>query len=281
MTYYTRAEIGYRSAKLGGFPMGGPVQEAYVHHFNSGIQAENTVAGAMARCRNAQDYHISKGWGDIGYSFLVDELGNIYEGRGWFRTGAHTYGYNDDGYGICWLGDSNVKTPSTAALRAIAECIHMGQAVGALVPNVTVLAAHTVAHRDRVPDTSCCGDPMYAQLPEIRTYVLGLTPQTPTTQPQAQEEEDDMRFTAFRIPNGQIFIEDLQTGMRRDLMAEMPTGATATDGLNALQELVNAGIVRGGKNAEGQNVPYNSLGWNANWLLDQLDDVAVDDRVTE
>lgn len=281
MTYYTREQWGSDRPK-GGYPMGGPVQEAYVHHFNSNIQPENTVAGAMARVRQCQKYHgDTNGWGDIGYSFLVDQLGNIYEGRGWFRTGAHTYGFNSVGYGICWLGDSNVALPSSAALRAIAECIQMGISAGALIPNVVVLAGHTVAHRDRVPDTSCCGDPMYAQLPEIRAYVMGLVPNVPQKPPTQSKEEDDMRFTAFRIPNGQIFIEDLQTGMRRDLMAEVPSGASPTEAINALQELVDAGIVKGGKNAAGENVPYSSLGWNANWLLDQIDDVAMDDRVTE
>lgn len=283
MTYYTRAEWG-SDRPAGGYAIGGPLQEVYVHHFNSSIQAENTVSGAMARVRSCQKYHgDTLGWGDIGYSFLVDELGNIYEGRGWFRTGAHTYGYNSVGYGICWLGDSNVKTPSSAALRAIATCAQMGVAAGALIHDVVVLAGHTVAHRDRVLDTSCCGDPMYAQLPEIRMYVQGLVPAVPTTQPLPSTEEDmTTRFTSIRIPNGQIFIEDLQTGMRRDLLAEVAeTGATPTEALNAVQELINAGIVRGGKNAAGEDTPYNSIGWTANWLLDQLDDVAVGDRVTD
>ena len=48
---------------------------------------------------------------------LVDQLGNIYEGRGWFRSGAHTENWNSKGYGICWLGDSNNTTPSSAASR--------------------------------------------------------------------------------------------------------------------------------------------------------------------
>lgn len=279
MTYYTRAEIGLTNP-VGGYQMGGPVQDLYVHHFGSGIAPPMTVNDAMARIRGAQAYHISKGWGDIGYSFLIDQAGNIYEGRGWFRTGAHTYGWNDDGYGVNWLGDSMFYTPSSAALRAYAEVVRMGIAVGALVPNPSLIAdpVHTCAHKDKNPGmTQCCGDIMYLQLDEIRGYIRDLGGGSgPPVQPRPTEEEDMARFTAFRIPNGQIFIEDLQTGMRRDLMAEMPPGATATEGINALQQLINAKIVVG-----GEGVAYNSLDWNANWLLDQLDDVALDDRVTE
>ncbi len=166
MTVYTREQWG-SSLPRGGYAIAGQVGEAYVHHFNSGITAPRTVDEAMARMRGAQAYHANtQGWGDIGYSWCVDELGNIYEGRGWFRTGAHTYGYNSKGYGICWLGDSNVAVPSDAAIAAVAECVRMGVAAGALVDGPTV-----VAHRDRVPDTACCGDPMYLRLDDIRRLV--------------------------------------------------------------------------------------------------------------
>ena len=45
-----------------------------------------------------------KGWSDIGYSFLVGGDGNIYEGRGWDRVGAHTSGYNSVGLAWSYIG---------------------------------------------------------------------------------------------------------------------------------------------------------------------------------
>lgn len=168
MATYSRAEWGSTGA-LGGYAISGPVAEAYVHHYNSGIAPCNTVADAMARMRGAQAYHRdTQGWGDIGYSWCVDNVGNVYEGRGWWRTGAHTEGYNSKGYGICWLGDSRFSLPTGAALRAIAACIQAGIAAGAIIPNPTI-----VAHRDRNAGTECCGDPMYGQLDQIRALTLG------------------------------------------------------------------------------------------------------------
>jgi N-acetylmuramoyl-L-alanine amidase len=38
-------------------------------------------------------------WMDLGYSFLVGGDGQVYEGRGWNHSGAHTYGYNSRGVG--------------------------------------------------------------------------------------------------------------------------------------------------------------------------------------
>lgn len=168
MTSYTRADWG--SAYPRGGRTIGAVPEIYIHHFDSNIPPERTVAGAMARMRGGQAYHASQGWSDIGYSWCVDDIGNDYEGRGWWRTGAHTYGFNSKGYAVCWLGDSNVAAPSTAALQSIARVIQQGVAVGAVHPHPTI-----VAHRDRVPDTSCCGDPMYAQLDQIRALAAGGT----------------------------------------------------------------------------------------------------------
>lgn len=167
---YMRADWG-APATLPGYPISGALSEVYVHHFNSGIQPVSSAPEGTSRVAGADNYHRSLGWGGIGYSWCVDDIGNLYEGRGWWRTGAHTYGYNSQGYGICWLGDSNTSLPTPQALRAIADCIQLGVAAGALTPNPTI-----VAHRDRVPDTSCCGDPMYGLLDEIRRLATGGAP---------------------------------------------------------------------------------------------------------
>lgn len=42
------------------------------------------------------------GWSDIGYSFVIGEDGNVYEGRGWDTVGAHTLHHNTDGLGKKW-----------------------------------------------------------------------------------------------------------------------------------------------------------------------------------
>lgn len=59
-----------------------------------------------------QNYHINeKKWSDIGYNFLVGEDGNVYEGRGWAKTGAHTKGYNNKSIGICIIGNYDSEYP--------------------------------------------------------------------------------------------------------------------------------------------------------------------------
>ena len=63
-----------------------------------------------------QNYHMdSNGWCDIGYSFAIGGDGEVYEGRGWNHVGAHTYGFNDVGYGVDFIGDFTDHDPTQAA----------------------------------------------------------------------------------------------------------------------------------------------------------------------
>lgn len=208
MNYIDREEWGsiYGPA---GYTIPGPVAEVYVHHFDSGILAPHELADSLSRVRGAQRWHVEHNeWGDIGYSWLVDDEGRIFEGRGWWRTGAHTAGYNSKGYGICWIGDSYVSLPTEAALRAIVTVIFEGISIGAIDGCPTI-----VAHRDRNPDTDCCGSPMYTTLPALRQMVLDGYGPNPTPVPpprrKAQKMSHIIRINAPGTPyNGVLYVTD-------------------------------------------------------------------------
>ena len=89
----------------------------FTHH-SEGSYCE-TEEDCKAVVRAIQDYHMdSNGWSDIGYSFLVGGDGNVYEGRGWNKVGAHTYGYNSVGYGVCFIGSFTNINPDPEAEEA-------------------------------------------------------------------------------------------------------------------------------------------------------------------
>jgi len=52
-------------------------------------------------------HSITRGWGDIGYNYVIDPLGNVYEGRygGDKVVGAHAKCYNNGSMGIAIIGD--------------------------------------------------------------------------------------------------------------------------------------------------------------------------------
>jgi len=103
--------------------------------------------------RSIQDFHMDgRGWSDIGYNFLVDVKGRIYEGRGWLVQGSHAPNHNRSGIGVCMIGRDGDATP--AAKRSIRWLYD--EAVRRAGRNLAKLG-----HRD-VYATSCPGNELHA-----------------------------------------------------------------------------------------------------------------------
>ncbi|WP_438271705.1 N-acetylmuramoyl-L-alanine amidase [Streptomyces phaeochromogenes] len=100
------------------------VKAAFVHHTASGNNYR--CAQAPSVIRSIYRYHVkSSGWRDIGYNFLIDKCGNIYEGRAGGVAkpvmGAHTLGFNTNSMGIAVLGSFGTSNPPAAAVKAISK----------------------------------------------------------------------------------------------------------------------------------------------------------------
>jgi hypothetical protein len=102
-----------------------------------------------------------RGWADVGYHFMVDRDGTIYEGRDLTVRGVHVQGYNTGSIGVCLLGDFRVAMPTDAQLDAM-------YALNDWIvyrTGVTYLAGHG----DFNDFTECPGATLSAQLPQIAT----------------------------------------------------------------------------------------------------------------
>lgn len=77
------------------------VCEIIIHH--SGTLDSETLSWGKIR-----EYHLSKGWKDIGYHYGVELVRDDIEvliGRMSFEEGAHCRGHNNSSIGICLVGD--------------------------------------------------------------------------------------------------------------------------------------------------------------------------------
>jgi N-acetylmuramoyl-L-alanine amidase/FG-GAP-like repeat len=155
----------------------GEVHAGFVHHT---VNANNyTAAQVPAIIRGIYAYHTqSKGWSDVGYNFLVDRFGRIWEGRygGVDRpvVGAHTLGYNDDAFAMSAIGNFETAQPPAAMLDAYGRLfawklnLH-GVNVSSTKQWVTKKYLKAInGHRD-VGQTACPGKYLYAKIPTIRT----------------------------------------------------------------------------------------------------------------
>ena len=165
------------------------VHFAIVHH-TAGSNSY-TKAQSASIVRAIELYHVkANGWNDIGYNFLVDKYGQIFEGRygGMTRPviGAHAQGFNTGSVGVAVIGDYSSTGISPAARAALVSLLawrldlqHVDPAsslvrVSSGNPRYPAGKAVTLkaisGHRDVYP-TTCPGQGLYAQLPSIRAAV--------------------------------------------------------------------------------------------------------------
>lgn len=97
-----------------------------------------TVDDCMMRVRNIQAFHISLGYGDIGYNFLVGGDGNVYEGRGWDKHGAHTLRFNNRSIGLAFIGNFMTVAPPRNQMVAAQLLLEEGVRLNKLTPSYKV-----------------------------------------------------------------------------------------------------------------------------------------------
>ena len=156
------------------------VHAGFVHHtVNGNDYSRSEVPGIL---RSIYAYHTqSRGWSDVGYNFLVDKFGRIWEGRagGIDRpvVGAHTLGYNDYAFAMSAIGNFDVRRPPTAMVEAYGSLMAWKlslHGVDASSPKQTVGSRTFPAingHRD-AGSTACPGRYLYAQLSTIRELAV-------------------------------------------------------------------------------------------------------------
>jgi N-acetylmuramoyl-L-alanine amidase/Domain of unknown function (DUF4214) len=189
-TIISRAQWGADESLKSCRPSYNSTIKAAVLHHTAGPNSYSSVADAMRQLRSDYAYHTrTLGWCDLGYNFVLDKWGNIYEGRagGVDRpvVGAHTGGFNKDTFGVSMLGDYSDVTPPAALQQALAELVGWKLSLHGVTPNGRVtltsagggtskyaagaaVALPTIfGHRD-VGSTACPGNAGYAILPGLR-----------------------------------------------------------------------------------------------------------------
>lgn len=192
----SRSAWGGESCPPRAAPAYGEVKAAFVHHTVTATAYTRAQVPAMILgiCR----YHRnSNGWSDIGYNFLVDRYGRIWEGRAGGVAaaviGAQAQGFNAQTTGVANLGNFSSRPQTRRALRAMARLIrwklpHHGQPTAGSVtvisaggatnryrPGTPVRLRRVSGHRDG-NYTSCPGWGLYRQLPALRRRVGNVRP---------------------------------------------------------------------------------------------------------
>ncbi|MFI1377648.1 N-acetylmuramoyl-L-alanine amidase [Streptomyces longwoodensis] len=170
---------------------GTTINAVFVHH----TAQTNTYScsDSAAIVRGLRALHLNQGWKDIGYNFVVDKCGTIFEGRkgGIDRPviGAQAEGFNTNTTGIAVIGTYSTEDAPTAAKASVARLaawklgqykadplgkvtLTAGKANGKFALGQSAVFNRISGHRDAYA-TECPGTVLYQQLPTLRTWAAG------------------------------------------------------------------------------------------------------------
>lgn len=168
------------------------VTHQIVHH----TAGTNSSSDWPAVVRSIWDYHVNtNGWSDIGYNWLIDPNGVIYQGRGWINgndevQGAHFCGTNSNTMGVALMGNFEEVNPTSDSQNSLIELLAWKSDEKNIDPTSrdfhpsSGLNLYTISgHRDGC-STLCPGENLYTNLPGIREDVqqkIDTTTEPPET----------------------------------------------------------------------------------------------------
>jgi hypothetical protein len=170
------------------------IKAGFVHH-TAGTNGY-AAADVPRILRGIYAYHTkSNGWSDIGYNFLVDRFGRIWEGRYGGITkpvlGAHTGGFNTDTFAVSAIGNFDTAGAPVAMTDAIAQVLAWKLSLYYRNPNGTTtltssgggtsryaagrkVTVNVVSAHRNMGYTSCPGKNLYAKMATIRSRVTAF-----------------------------------------------------------------------------------------------------------
>jgi hypothetical protein len=157
------------------------LSRAIVHHTAGSGDYTTSFETGKTKVRGIQNYHMDvQGWGDIGYHFLVNAGGHIYEGRhasmGSLPRGAHD-GCNANSFGFNVMGyyHSPYYQTFTAASKGSLEAVIAWRMPGSWSPygsgSYCSVSVGTLDGHNRVKATACPGSNIIPSIPSIRDGV--------------------------------------------------------------------------------------------------------------
>lgn len=144
------------------YAMGG-ISRITVHHDGMPPTALRGPRDSAARLEQIRSSHVNgRGWADIGYHFIVDPQGRVWEGRPATFQGAHIKDQNENNLGILVLGNFQLQRPTPAALASLDRLLVMQMS------RYRVPLARVRTHRE-LARTECPGNNLQMYMVQTRT----------------------------------------------------------------------------------------------------------------
>lgn len=208
-----------------------------IHHSGNNYSSGTNYSSVI---RSIWNYHVNtNGWEDIGYNWLIDPNGVLYEGRGDGVRGAHFSGMNSYTMGVCLIGNFQTVNPTTNAINKLEDLIaweatdkSIDVLTSSYLGSTGLYLRHISGHRDG-GSTDCPGDNLYNLIPSIRTAVSNL----PCYNGSGSNYPDLVIESMWTTPSNPSVDDNV------DLYVEIKNVGTATANSITLNYRINGSIV--------------------------------------
>lgn len=141
-----------------------PIRRITLHHDGMSVFTSTSEHAAAERIEAIRRSHRNMpGWGDIGYHYVIDPAGRVWEGRPISWQGAHVRDQNPGNIGICLLGNYELQRPNDAQLASL-ESFVAGQMRQYRIP------VREVRTHKEMAATACPGRNLQPRLEAMRSW---------------------------------------------------------------------------------------------------------------
>lgn len=133
-----------------------------VHHSGVDSSAIRSQSQAAKHLESIRQSHVRNGWADIGYHYIIDPQGRVWEGRSVWKQGAHVKDENEHNLGVMLMGNFDRQQPTADALRSLQSVLV------AQMRSCRVATNRVYTHQELKP-TACPGRNLQSKMVAMRS----------------------------------------------------------------------------------------------------------------
>jgi len=113
------------------------------------VHCSATPEGRDVSTEEIRQWHLDRGWSDIGYHFVVELDGTVGDGRPVEKSGAHAQGHNKNSIGVCYVGgvDSDMEPEDTRTEEQKESLVELLTGLKSEYPNAKIIGHCDVSEK--------------------------------------------------------------------------------------------------------------------------------------
>jgi hypothetical protein len=133
-----------------------------IHHEGWKVVDFTDTASTMERLNQIRNAHVGRGWADIGYHFVIDRSGKVWEGRSLRYQGAHVKENNEHNIGVMVLGNFDEQSPTTAQINSLRETVRA-------LRTANKVSERSIFTHQEITSTACPGRSLQPKINQLRS----------------------------------------------------------------------------------------------------------------